>query len=143
MPYKDKDKQKKANRLAKQRQRQGMTKGMTEQGMTSTSPVIPRRGKDITKFEHLPPDIQQIIDRISESDEEHARRTAIAINYQHVFPDRFGPNETIVTDHDFCMMMAQAKPGHIRVSKPGDEDYIPLCETTRAWAANRVPPEGS
>ena len=34
MAYKDKDRQREANRAAQQRRRQGMTEGMTEQGMT-------------------------------------------------------------------------------------------------------------
>ena len=41
-----------------------------------------------------------------------------------------------VTDQDFTKLMAQAGPGHVRVSKPGDEDYEPQCETTRAFVDN-------
>ena len=118
--YKDKDKQREANRVAQARfKAKGITEGITNQGITPTSPVIPdmiadvsehggsysfttvkgrsqdvhrtlpRRGKDITKFEHLPPDVQATIDRISMDEQEHNRRTAIAIDYQHKRPDRY------------------------------------------------------
>lgn len=39
--YKDRERQKEANRVASQRRRQGMTQGMTEKGMTEKSCVIP------------------------------------------------------------------------------------------------------
>ena len=109
--YKDPDKQREANRIAQARFK---AKGITNQGITPTSPVIPeqpllhkavapkkyalhiipkptpRRGKDITKFEHLPPDVQGTINRLSkDDDQEHGRRTAIAINYQHTHPERY------------------------------------------------------
>ena len=115
--YKDKDKQREANRVAQARfKAKGITEGITNQGITLTSPVIPdgsttidavqalhrliakplvikavkpRRGKDITKFKHLPPDVQATIDRISMDEQEHNRRTAIAIDYQHKQPDRY------------------------------------------------------
>lgn len=48
-----------------------------------------KRGKDIKTFEDLPPDVQQTIRRVSESNEEFRRRTGIAIRYQHLFPGRF------------------------------------------------------
>ena len=38
-----------------------------------------------------------------------------------------------VTDQDFTKLMATAGPGHVRVSKPGDTDYEPQCETTKAF----------
>ena len=94
--YKDKDKQREANRAAKARQRamQGMTEGRHNVIPDVIPDVIPlqagpRRGKDITKFEHLPPDVQATIDRISMDEQEHNRRTAIAIDYQHKQPDRY------------------------------------------------------
>ena len=43
-----------------------------------------------------------------------------------------------VTDQDFTKLMAQAGPGHVRVSKPGDADYEPQCETTKAFVEGRV-----
>ena len=48
-----------------------------------------KRGHDIKCFEDLPPDVQQTIDRISESPEEKRKRTGIAIRYQQLFPDRY------------------------------------------------------
>ena len=112
--YKDKDKQREANRVAQARfKAKGITEGITNQGITLTSPVIPdgsttidavqalhrliakplvikaRRGKDITNFEHLPPDVQATINRISMDNQEHNRRTAIAIDYQHKQPDKY------------------------------------------------------
>ena len=124
--YKDKDKQREANRVAQARfKAKGITEGITNQGITLTSPVIPdgsttidavqalhrliakplvikaikaikpRRGKDITNFEHLPPDVQGTIIRLTTNQDgtvdEQARtnRTAIAIDYQHKQPDRY------------------------------------------------------
>ena len=84
MPYKDKDKQRQANRAAKQRQRQGMT----SQGMTSTSPVIPSQA--VT----LHPAIIRTINRLTTNPDgtvdEQARtnRLAMAINYERMFPGR-------------------------------------------------------
>ena len=37
-------------------------------------------------FKSLPPDVQQSIDRLSDSPEEKVNRTAIAANYQKMFP---------------------------------------------------------
>lgn len=113
--YKDPDKQREANKKASQRQRdkqKGMTvEGMTNQGMTDGSIPIEvlakvdkacgehlahglKRGNDIKCFEDLPPDVQRTIDRMSivngKIDQTiKANRTAIAINYQHLFPDRY------------------------------------------------------
>lgn len=39
----------------------------------------------------------------------------------------------VVSDAEFTRLLSQAGPGHVRVSKPGDEDYVPQCETTRKW----------
>lgn len=140
--YKDKDKQREANRQASQRRRdkrKGMTKqGVTTEGMTQgvTSYIgcvpetkdtgvtfrpdcvtcehmvdggndraacdiggcnKPKRGKDIKCFEDLHPDIQRTIiglsiDDMGKVDEgEKQRRTAIAIHYQHLYPDRYTP----------------------------------------------------
>ena len=56
--YKDKDKQREANREASQRRRdKGMTQGMTNEGMTTrngVANVIPssKRGKDIKVIDH-------------------------------------------------------------------------------------------
>ena len=84
--YKDKKRQREANRKA---QAKFKAKGIIEQGITNqtkANQVIPniRRGKDIKCFADLPLDVQQNINRISESNEEKQKRTAIVINYQHV-----------------------------------------------------------
>ena len=113
MTYKDPDKQREANRKA---QAKFKAKGITKQGITDR--VLPdgnmdietlamvdagcgdklthgfKRGKDIKCFADLPPDVQQTIDSLSMVDGKicqrvKANRTAIAINYQHLFPDRF------------------------------------------------------
>ncbi len=110
--YKDKDKQREANRQAKQRQR---AKGMTSQGMTEAiepeqgdkltfrkgsavgcpmASMIPKRGKDIKCFDDLPPDVQASIKSDSRiiagtRDLEYVKRTANAIRYQHLFPDGY------------------------------------------------------
>ena len=54
----------------------------------------PKRGKDIKCFEDLPPDVQQTIDSMSIVEGKidqtiKANRTAIAIAYQHTFPERY------------------------------------------------------
>ena len=54
----------------------------------------PKRGKDIKVFEDLPPDVQQTIDVMSivegKMDQTiKANRTAIAVHYQHTFPERY------------------------------------------------------
>ena len=85
----------------------------------------------------LPKDVQGIINRLSDSDEERARRTSIAIGYQKTRPDLLSNEQVIHTDEEFTKLMAQAKPGHISVSKPGDAGYRPTCETTRDWSVNR------
>ena len=89
--YKDKEKQREANKEAAQRGRDKQ-KGMTQDAIVIPDhpvPVIPKRGKDIRRFEDLPPDVQQTIERISDSPEEKQGRTAIAISYQHTYPDRY------------------------------------------------------
>ncbi|KKM03422.1 hypothetical protein LCGC14_1774560 [marine sediment metagenome] len=124
--YKDEDKQKEANRQASQRRRdrKGMTQGMTNQGMTvinEPSNVIPKRGKDIKCFADLPVDVQSTINTISESPEEHRRRTAIAINYQHQFLGRYCPEDAVCSG--------------VVTGKPGDADYNGIC--TPEWRAER------
>ena len=57
-------------------------------------PEVGKRGKDIKVFADLPEDIQETIWSMCRHDgkvnpTEVANRTAIAINYQHLFPDRF------------------------------------------------------
>jgi len=54
-----------------------------------------KRGKDIKCFEDLPPDVRRTIEKMSTIEDGKmdlsikANRTAIAINYQHLFPGRY------------------------------------------------------
>lgn len=57
--------------------------------MAVCSKRLKKRGTDIKCFADLPPDVQATINRISQSNEEKAKRTKIAIQYQHLYPDRF------------------------------------------------------
>ena len=83
--YKDKEKQKEANRAAKARfkAKQGIP---VEQGIPDI-PGIPEQG--------IPPDVQATINRLTTNQDgtvdEQARtnRTAIAIDYQHKQPDKY------------------------------------------------------
>jgi hypothetical protein len=100
--YKDKEKQKE---MAKERARRyralrkGVTKGVTiegvtgipEQGVTVTPTVTtkPKFGKDIKCFADLPPDVQHDIIACARDEDDKAQRTAIVINYQHLFPHRY------------------------------------------------------
>lgn len=151
--YKDKDKQREADRARQKKRRDKIkAKGVTDvleavavgvtQGVTMTKAdshidasdigVVkalhraisnPRRGRDIKCFEDLPPDVQQAIERTSDSPEERRQRTAIAVSYQHTFPDRYEP----VSDTDFACLMATAGKTKTRPSLPGDDDYDGVC----------------
>ena len=128
--YKDKDKQREANRKA---QAKFKAKGITDDRVLPVPSVIPehtaqgnirvskpgdddyvpqcettrafienrpkrhepgKRGKDIKCFGALPPDVQVTIDRMSINKDGtanqtvKANRTAIAVNYQHLYPER-------------------------------------------------------
>ncbi|KKN03377.1 hypothetical protein LCGC14_1108250 [marine sediment metagenome] len=135
--YKDKDKQREANRLAAKEYRDNRRKsieGMTNEGMTTAPknviPVIPcsiKRGKDIKCFADLPPDVQQTIDKMSVvsgaiDQTIKANRTAIAVNYQHLFSDRYYPQSAVISSL-------------VVTGKPGDADYNGIC--TEAWRAER------
>ena len=48
-----------------------------------------KRGKDIKCFADLPPDVQENINRTSDSEQERKLRPACAIHYQNMSPDRF------------------------------------------------------
>ena len=111
--YKDKDKQREAVKQATRRYRD---KGASvipcdsdtlKHMMPSDTPIVlacevepsnnkaPRRGKAITCFAHLPPDVQATINRLTTNqdgtvdEQARANRTAIAIDYQHTHPDRY------------------------------------------------------
>jgi len=106
--YKDKDRQKEANRKASQHRRD-KAKGMTQEGVVIPDhpvPVIPKsdkfRGLAITCFEDLPPDVQKAIRQ--EPEDQWSIRTVVAIHYQHLFPHRYYPNH----DLGFTTLMAKA-----------------------------------
>lgn len=50
------------------------------------------------------------------------------------------PDVPRVSDQDFTKLLAQVGPGHVRVSKPGDADYEPQCETTKAFVGKLPSP---
>ncbi len=141
--YKDKEKQKEAGR-ERQRRYKAKQKALLNQGVTGkalpsvtliprslanvaneVATALPKRGKDIKCFEDLHPSIQAIINGTSKDidgnidQHEHSRRTAIAINYQHLFPNRYAPLTAICTG--------------VVNSKPGDADYDGVC--TPEWIA--------
>lgn len=97
MVYKDKDKQREANRQASQRRRD-MLKGMATQGvMDAGVTVINKQPNVIPKYPR-------------------------------------------VSDQDFTRHLATLPPGSptVRVSKPGDDDYEPQCETTKAFVEGQT-----
>ena len=106
--YKDKDRQREANRQAKARYkaRQGIPLGIPSKGIPDegipVKPVAPskKRGMEIQSFEDLPLDVQADIELMAVSksggdegvyERERRDRTERAIRYQHLFPDRFYP----------------------------------------------------
>lgn len=123
--YKDKEKQKEANKRAMRRNR---AKGASVipcdtrlKVIPEGTPVVipceveldkPKRGTDIKTFEDLPPDVQHDIETMSshaaqrgeDYEEDKARRTARAIRYQHLFPDRYEST-------GLCPQMLQDSPG--------------------------------
>ena len=144
MTYKDKSKQKQAQREWV-RQKRANQQGSTE-GSTST-----KRGKDIKCFEDLHPEIQATIENISTDKDgnvdeaEKSRRTANAIRYQHLYPDRYEPLQSISPRTLEMTASARANykpaselgPGEVNhVSKPGDQDYDSIC--TPEWIAERT-----
>jgi len=106
--YKDKDRQREANRQAKARQRakQGMTsEGMTNEGMTGNMTIETLIKMDAGCGDKLTHGV-----------------TGIVAGYP---------------DPVFTQLLAKADPAMCRpVSKPGDADYVPMCETTRNFRGN-------
>ncbi len=129
--YKDKDKQREANREASQRRRdKGMTKGMTK--TSSDTRVIPCD----TRLKVIPEDTPVVI--LCET-EDIARK--ISDNKIKPKPNRdtklrfnVGEASEQIDPHFIPERTAQ---GNIRVSKPGDADYVPQCETMRAFIEDR------
>ena len=69
---------------------------------------------------------------------ENARGSAVLDKVgdtQPVIPSNVIPPR--VSDQDFTRLMATAGHGHVRVSQPGDIDYEPQCETTKAFIEDR------
>ncbi len=145
MAYKDKDKQREAQRERTRRYRsrrdtigghspKGVTqpealqvKGVTNKGVTQG---VTKRGKDIQCFTDLPPDVQQNIISMSTTDgkldeTKKAKRTTNAITYQHLFPDRYEPRAGV-----------DAYP--IVTGLPGDADYDGVCLDAK-YDSRRIP----
>ena len=144
--YKDPIKQREANRQASKKYRDSMTgKGMTVSPeiipqsdirvIPEVEPDKPKRGKDIKCFADLPPDIQLTIDYMSTVDgkidqAEKAKRAKRAVQYQHLFPDKYnGTNALALTDAECESLVGSV------VGKPGDADYNGIC--TEEWRAER------
>ena len=106
--YKDEDKRKEAGRARARRYRnaQEVTPNYRRAGYKPSSelevnkgasPILEpnlKRGKEIKCFADLPPDVQKTIDMMSTVDGAidrtvKANRTAIAVNYQHLYPGRY------------------------------------------------------
>ena len=70
----------------------------------------PKRGADIKTFEDLPPDVQDTIEIMSSRPDapadDKAMRTARAIEYQHLCPDRYESTGFAVA----CLQTIQAAP---------------------------------
>lgn len=99
--YKDEDKQREANR-ERQRRYKAKHKGVTSEGVTGKALLGDCPSMADIKSSLCPDGI--------------------------IFDDN---NDVHVEDQAFTKLMAQARPGHVRVSKPGDADYVPQCKTTR------------
>ena len=83
------------------------------------------------KAQALHPAIVAGIKRIASDEQDRANRTATAINYQQLYPEQ--PYKGIgIAPEDMSVT-----PITVSVTKPGDEDYRPLCDFTREWQANR------
>ena len=79
--YKDKDKQREANKQAKARQR--ARQGMTEGRLTVTPSVIPLHPAIIATINRLSTRQDGTLD-----EQEQYRRIAIATAYEHLYPGR-------------------------------------------------------
>ena len=127
--YKDKDKQKEAG-AERQRRYKAKQKALLSEGVTIR--MMPE-GPYVVPAIKLHPAIIASINRLSAERDgtlnkaEHNRRMAIAKAYEQLYPGR--PYTGIgIPSADM-----PANPQPVRVSKPGDADYRPLCKTTREW----------
>lgn len=87
-----------------------------------TSSDKPKRGKDIKCFNDLPEDVRLTILKMSRDKEDYEKRVVAAIRYQHLFPDRYENQSTVLL-------------GVVVTGKPGDVDYNGIC--TPEWRAER------
>ena len=107
-----------------------------------------KRGKDIQCFADLPPDVQGEIERMAKWKEEvgantyeaeKAARTATAIHYQHLFPNRYYPTgisgvTANVKVPDYKSSDELAPSQYNKVPLPGDADYVGVChEVDGCW----------
>ena len=122
--YKDKDKQAKAAKQAKARfkaRKQGIP-------LNEGIPGIPPKSKQGIPHSIVTEINRQTTNKDGTIDEPaRATRTANAKRYQQLYPDsRYTGAGAVVSN-----------PVPVRVSKPGDAGYKPLCATTRAWCEAR------
>ena len=143
--YKDKDRQRQANRQAKARQRakQGMTsEGMTNEGMTGNMTIETLIKMDAgcgDKLTHgvTKAELSKAIDfmataageverlELMATDDESLRQPSPLKDVESFTTDR----AVIISDQEFTKLLAKADPAVCRpVSKPGDADYVPMCE---------------
>lgn len=123
--YKDKDKQREAQREWIRRKRaeqsskefkervEGSFEGSTPKGSTSLHPAI------IATINRLTTRPDGTIDQ-----QARTNRMAIAENYQGLYPEQQYTGVGIAPEE------MPVNPKLVRVSKPGDADYKPLCQTT-------------
>ena len=111
MAYTDKDKQRDAGKERQRRYRENRK---------ALHPAI-RAG-----IERLTVNPDGSIDEVARTN-----RMACAIAYQRLYPAKTYTGVGIAPDD------MPDKPIPIRVSLPGDADYKPLCDYTRAWQAER------
>ena len=143
--YKDKDRQREANKRAKERWKAKQAdiyvrealgipeKGIPERGIPPIERIpkkFPKRGKDIKVFEDLLPDVQDTINRMSLVDGKidqtiKAKRTTAAVKYQHLFPGSYEPQHAV----------SIATRSGVVTGKPGDADCNGIC--TEEWIRER------
>ena len=120
--YKDKEKQRLANK-ERQRRYKARHKGVTSegvtQGVTAMIEDVRKNGGEYT-FKTVKGEIQDV---------HHTK------GKRSKYIDAQG--NANVPDAEFTRLLSNAGPGHVRVSKPGDADYVPMCETTRRFCQGR------
>lgn len=117
--YKDKDKQREANKRSKERWQAKQAdiavrealgippEGIPQQGIPPIeNKGIPKRGKDIKSFVDMMSLVDGKIDQTIK-----ANRTAIAIDYQHKHPDRYHSTGAVFTGKMTVMERLFYRPG--------------------------------